>query len=533
MASPLASPTAASTPRAKRLGKAVKYGETDPISCELPADEDEQRTQRLLQELGVVFPAETPEEMAAKQEALRQVQSLFSEWADCLVKVTPVGSFRLGVSTSSSDVDVLCAAPPGINRQDFFTVFAEKLTDHEGVSECVPIPTAFTPVIKIKMNSIEMDLLFAQLTRPLEEDDDLAEVLKDDAMLVGMAEQCVRSVNALRVATKILELVPNQTTFQQTLRFIKHWARRRGLYCNSLGFLGGISWSILVARVCQLYPYFAPSQLVLRFFRLYQQWNWEKVVTLCEVIDPKTINGLEHLSAWDADQTYAVMPVLTPAVPAMNSTHNTTDTSKRILLEEFARGYKLLQKGESERIWEELADEFPFFTSCDAYVQVVVLGTTVDSFAKVAGLFESKLRLLVMNLEPIPGMLLHPSHQRHSVGTQLPEDYSFGCAFYIGLKFTTQVARPHQYFDLNGAVQAFVQPLLRKLLESGTEPGTFMVKVKRVNAPQLQEQDGSVSPPEAQETRSASASVRRTRSTEDPDLLAKPEAQAAKRARTA
>lgn len=38
----------------------------------------------------------------------------------------------------------------------------------------------------------------------------------------------------------------------------------RGLYGNVFGYLGGISWAILTARVCQLYPNAAPSILVRR-----------------------------------------------------------------------------------------------------------------------------------------------------------------------------------------------------------------------------------------------------------------------------
>ncbi|VDK55176.1 unnamed protein product, partial [Gongylonema pulchrum] len=41
-----------------------------------------------------------------------------------------------------------------------------------------------------------------------------------------------------------------------------------GFYSNIVGFLGGISWANLVARICQLYPNAAPSKLVQKFFIL-------------------------------------------------------------------------------------------------------------------------------------------------------------------------------------------------------------------------------------------------------------------------
>lgn len=63
----------------------------------------------------------------------------------------------------------------------------------------------------------------------------------------------------------ILELAGAGQTenFKQTLRLIKVWAKNRGVSSNAMGFLGGISWAIMLAKICQIFPYHKPARLLL------------------------------------------------------------------------------------------------------------------------------------------------------------------------------------------------------------------------------------------------------------------------------
>lgn len=54
----------------------------------------------------------------------------------------------------------------------------------------------------------------------------------------------------------------------------------RGIYSNSLGYFGGVSWAMLVARTCQLYPNAAAATIVHKFFLVFSRWTWPNPVLL-------------------------------------------------------------------------------------------------------------------------------------------------------------------------------------------------------------------------------------------------------------
>lgn len=82
---------------------------------------------------------------------------------------------------------------------------------------------AFVPVIKMKFDNIEIDMLFARLL--LKEISDGMD-LRDDNLLKNLDQRCVRSLNGCRVTDEMLRLVPDIDNFRLTLRAIKLWAKR-------------------------------------------------------------------------------------------------------------------------------------------------------------------------------------------------------------------------------------------------------------------------------------------------------------------
>ena len=65
-----------------------------------------------------------------------------------------------------------------------------------------------------------------------------------------------------RVTELLVRMVPRYDAFKLCLRCVRLWARRRGIYSNKAGFLGGVNWAILAAFLCQLYPAAGPVKLL-------------------------------------------------------------------------------------------------------------------------------------------------------------------------------------------------------------------------------------------------------------------------------
>ena len=78
-------------------------------------------------------------------------------------KVFTFGSFRLGIHAPDADIDALCVAPRHVDRSDFFKGFVAVLEKTSGVVDIRVVEEAYVPVVKMKFDGIEVDLLFARL----------------------------------------------------------------------------------------------------------------------------------------------------------------------------------------------------------------------------------------------------------------------------------------------------------------------------------------------------------------------------------
>ncbi|KAF5333209.1 hypothetical protein D9611_002745 [Ephemerocybe angulata] len=396
-------------------------GVTPPISIAESTAREKEVTVTLMEELRRQNTFESEEEARTREIVLGRVAALvkkfvakvsldrgLSEAAATAAggKIFTFGSYRLGVHGPGSDIDTLCVVPKHVLREDFFGIFEPMLKALQGVTECSGVPEAYVPIIKTKIDGIPLDFLMARLNLS-SIPDDLS--LQDDSLLQGLDERCVRSLGGSRQIGEILRLVPNVDVFRDALRCIKLWAQRRAIYSNVNGFLGGVAWALLVARICQLYPNAIAGAIVSRFFIIMHQWAWPQPVLLKQIEDGPLQVRVWNPRLYPTDRAHR-MPIITPAYPSMCSTHNVTESTQSVMTEEFKRGADIVDKvivGTAE--WSELFAKHDFFLRYRYYLQITASTGDPELQIKWAGTVESRVRQLVMKLEPVDSLIrAHP-----------------------------------------------------------------------------------------------------------------------------
>ncbi|KAH8988488.1 poly-A polymerase [Lactarius akahatsu] len=397
------------------------HGVTPPISTSESSEREKEVTTTLMEELRRQNTMESEEESRTREIVLGRLAALVKSFVKTVSlarglsetaaeaaggKIFTFGSYRLGVHAPGSDVDTLCVVPKHVSREDFFDVFEGMLRNTEGVTEVSGVPEAYVPIIKLKISGIPIDFLMARLALSSIPDD---LTLQDDNLLRNLDDRCIRSLGGSRVTDQILRLVPNVNVFRDALRCIKLWASRRAIYSNVNGFLGGVAWAMLVARICQLYPNAVAGAIVSRFFIIMYQWAWPQPVLLKQIEDGPLQVRVWNPRLYPGDRAHR-MPIITPAYPAMCATHNVTASTQMVMTEEFKKGADIVDKvivGTAE--WAELFAKHDFFHKYRYYLQIIASTGEHDLQIKWAGTVESRLRQLVMKLELVDSLTLaHP-----------------------------------------------------------------------------------------------------------------------------
>ncbi|KAI0841681.1 Poly(A) polymerase [Hypoxylon sp. FL0890] len=400
------------------------WGITPPISSALPTAAETQSTHLLLEELRRQNTFESANETKKRERVLADLQRIADEFVrrvarekepqnevlirDARGEVFTYGSYCLGVYGPGSDIDTLVTAPRYVTRDDYFKYFPsllQEMAPKGAITDLTAVEDAFVPIIKFEYWGISIDLIFSRIATLKQFPPHGQLNLTNNEYLRGLDDRELRSLNGTRVTREILNLVPEQSTFRLALRAIKLWAQRRAIYANIIGFPGGVVWAMMVARVCQLYPKAASGTIVTKFFQIMKSWHWPQPVQLKRMDE-----GPLNVRVWNPkiykSDSYHLMPVITPAYPQMCATFNITKSTMEIIQRELERGFDLTNKIRDGKLeWKDLFVKHTFFTADHRYYLAVIATSTTKEAHKIwSGFVESKVRVLVGDLERVPSI---------------------------------------------------------------------------------------------------------------------------------
>lgn len=422
---------------------------------------------------------ETAEERQTKKKIITTIFSQSLQFTHNKCALYTFGSYRLGVGGAGSDVDVLIIIPDNMSRTEFFENWMQYMQIPE-IKDAILIADSFVPIIKCNWSGIDIDISCCQMEEG-RIDENLHPSAEDDRILEYIHEESsVRSLNGVRVSERLLYLVPDIKTFQMVTRFVKFWAKQRGIYSNIIGYLGGISWSILVARVCQMYANATASVVLQKLFCFLQQWKWPSPVMLCPPSRSqfKLYNGAaKSMLEWcPIREGSHLCPILTPAYPVQNSAFNVNESTMAVMVSEWKRASHIMTQSLSfEEKLIKITEPRKFFRMYKTYLKITY-GCLGTEYKRWHGFVESKLRFFIINLQKV----LH-------VGEVIPWPVFYGPdlssethekSFYVGIVFRVKNIVTTGEIVVN--FQPAIEDFLKKVHTNQFFPEKFFLKVCRL-----------------------------------------------------
>jgi poly(A) polymerase len=339
-------------------------------------------------------PELTPSKRSHRDTVLEIVKQACTECLGFEARLELLGSARLGVASSNSDVDVICLIPDYVAGKRFLAQVEECLQGLCDRSQVV-VDARF-PVLRLQIEGISLDLLYTQVEAVAgwERLDlhALAPLIKNTKSIVGCWD-------ADLILDRITARLPI-AAFKLLLKAVKIWAKARDLYGNSWGFLGGFSWSILCAYSCTNYhgSDLSVESLLAYFFELMSQYDWSEPLALTDV-------G----KAYEAHVPRDWMPIVSAIEPCKNTARNVTRSTAKILQDEFSRGAKLIGQitpGKSD--WQSLYTPSNLAEEFAAILTISLAHPDRAELEKSLGILEACIIGLVIQLEQLD-LFVRPS----------------------------------------------------------------------------------------------------------------------------
>ncbi|KAL6881525.1 hypothetical protein J3F83DRAFT_61440 [Trichoderma novae-zelandiae] len=299
------------------------------------------------------FPAAADAE--SRNEAIALLQTTLSEKdaesgdnstrSQVQLILIPVGSFGLGVWTSSSDIDCLCVG--NISSRTFFALAIQKLrkASANGIKILRRVMANTGTMLELEVRGIKFDLQYCSAAAIAQ---GYPEVLKRPSSdpIFALPLQSLAKLKPARDLFYLRRSIPDMTKYRVAHLFIKAWARSRGLYAAKFGLLGGIHITSMLVPVCKALANepgaASTADIITSFFHHYSTFDWATGV----VFDP-----FYHTEPRYHRTSREPLCLLGWHGPSLNTASSASISTVNALASEFTRAAALLS--EEGMTWSE------------------------------------------------------------------------------------------------------------------------------------------------------------------------------------
>jgi uncharacterized protein (UPF0248 family)/2'-5' RNA ligase len=294
----------------------------------LPSDEETQKRQSVFELLKSVL-----------QDTDSQSTSYHKSRSSLII--IPVGSYGLGVWTSTSDIDVLCIGP--FSSPTFFALTLQRLRKaaNEGVRVLRRVKANSGTMLELEIQDTKIDLQYCPATYIAENWPHVLRAPPSDPVWT-LPAPTLSKLKAIRDLDYLRRSIPDMAKFRVAYRFVKTWAKARGIYSARFGYLGGMQISILLARVHKLLaqenPAVSVPDILTTFFHHYAEFDWKRNLVFDPFFHRQRLNYTRS--------SREPLAILGYFPPALNTSQAASVPSVRTVAEEFKRAVRLLDSGE-------------------------------------------------------------------------------------------------------------------------------------------------------------------------------------------
>ncbi|EGR52117.1 uncharacterized protein TRIREDRAFT_75105 [Trichoderma reesei QM6a] len=396
--------------------------------------------------------------------------------------VIPVGSFGLGVWTSSSDVDCLCVG--NISSRTFFALAIQKLrkASANGIKILRRVKANSGTMLELEIRGIKFDLQYCSAAAIAQ---GYPEVFKRPSSdpIFALPLQSLAKLKPARDLFYLRRSIPDMTKYRVAHLVIKAWAKSRGLYAAKFGLLGGIHITSMLVPVCKALanePEAASTADVLTsFFHHYSTFDWATGV----VYDPFYHTELRYHRTFREP-----LCLLGWHGPSLNTASSASISTVNALASEFTRAATLLsQEGMT---WSKFLgveqSESPssllekgaadFLDSYRTYIKISARywGSSQQKGRKYLGWLESRLISILVDISrKSPGIVprIWPARftdEEQSSSNTDAENPELTACYLIGLKKDDAAANKSatSLTTAEGAIQGILQEFESRIQKS-------------------------------------------------------------------